>query len=85
MVEQLKIGKQIDNGQCSLFQVFQDVEENGMPPPIFPDAVMHLMKTTVLQVLVVQAMTAALVKCSTVLLWTQTLESFLGRRKEAWC
>jgi hypothetical protein len=34
------------------------------------------MKTTAFPVLAVQGMTAALVECSIVLLWTQTLESF---------
>jgi hypothetical protein len=32
MVNQIKIGEQVDNGQ---------VEQNNMPPPIFPNAVIH--------------------------------------------
>jgi hypothetical protein len=41
MLDQLKLGKQVDNGQTSLAQAFEKVEKNSMPPPIFPNAVIH--------------------------------------------
>jgi hypothetical protein len=41
MLDQVKLGKQIDNGQTSLAQAFEEVEKNSMPPPIFPDAIIR--------------------------------------------
>jgi hypothetical protein len=41
MVDQIKLGKQVDNGETTLLQAFEQVEQNSMPPPIFPDAIIH--------------------------------------------
>jgi hypothetical protein len=41
MIDQVKIGKDIDNGVISSQQVFEGVENGTMPPPIYPEAVLH--------------------------------------------
>jgi hypothetical protein len=41
MLEQIEVGKQVDNGEMSLSQAFEEVEKNDVPPPIFPDAIIY--------------------------------------------
>jgi hypothetical protein len=41
MLEQIELGKKIDNGDITQLEAFENVEKNDMPPPIFPDAVIH--------------------------------------------
>ena len=38
MLEQIETGKKIDSGELTLY----DAHTNNAPPPIFPDAVLHL-------------------------------------------
>jgi hypothetical protein len=42
MLEQIELGKKIDNGDITQLEAFENVEKNDVPPPIFPDAVIHV-------------------------------------------
>jgi hypothetical protein len=41
ILDQVKLGKQVDHEEIRLAQASEEVEKNSMPPPIFPDAVIH--------------------------------------------
>jgi hypothetical protein len=44
MLDQIETGKKIDNGELTLQDAFENVNNNDAPPPIFPDAVLYLDK-----------------------------------------
>jgi hypothetical protein len=42
MLEQIETANKIDSGELTLHNVFENVHTNEVPPPIFPDAILHL-------------------------------------------
>lgn len=42
ILDQTQTGKNIDNGELTLQEAFDDVEKNDAPPPIFQDAILYL-------------------------------------------